>query len=77
MNVETITSRQNPLMTHLAQAPLPPGLTAKERRISLRRDKALGRSAQVGAPVQTAVFSDGADIPALPDTVRAVCVSED
>ncbi len=30
-----------------------------------------------GAPVQTAVFSDGVDIPALPDTVRAVRVSGD
>lgn len=31
----------------------------------------------MGAPVQTAVFSDGVEIPTLPDTVRAVCVSED
>ncbi len=78
MNVETITSRQNPLMTHLRKLASSRSYRKKERRISLRRDKALGRSAQVGrAPVQTAVFSDGVEIPTLPDTVRAVRVSED
>ena len=77
MNVETITSRQNPLMTHLRKLASSRSYRKKSGEYLCDGTKLLDEALKWGAPVQTAVFSDGVDIPALPDTVRAVCVSED
>ena len=77
MNVETITSRQNPLMTHLRKLASSRSYRKKSGEYLCDGTKLLDEALKWGAPVQTAVFSDGVEIPALPDTVRAVCVSED
>lgn len=77
MNVETITSRQNPLMTHLRKLASSRSYRKKSGEYLCDGTKLLDEALKWGAPVQTAVFSDGVDIPALPDTVRAVRVSED
>ena len=77
MNVETITSRQNPLMTHLRKLASSRSYRKKSGEYLCDGTKLLDEALKWGAPVQTAVFSDSVDIPALPDTVRAVRVSED
>ena len=77
MNVETITSRQNPLMTHLRKLASSRPYRKKSGEYLCDGTKLLDEALKWGAPVQTAVFSDGVEIPTLPDTVRAVCVSED
>ena len=77
MNVETITSRQNPLMTHLRKLASSRSYRKKSGEYLCDGTKLLDEALKWGAPVQTAVFSDDVEIPTLPDTVRAVCVSED
>ena len=77
MNVETITSRQNPLMTHLRKLASSRSYRKKSGEYLCDGTKLLDEALKWGAPVQTAVFSDGVDIPTLPDTVRAVRVSGD
>ena len=77
MNVETITSRQNPLMTHLRKLASSRSYRKKSGEYLCDGTKLLDEALKWGAPVQTVVFSDGVDIPALPDTVRAVRVSGD
>ena len=77
MNVETITSRQNPLMTHLRKLASSRSYRKKSGEYLCDGTKLLDEALKWGAPVQTAVFSDGVEIPTLPDTVRAVCVSGD
>ena len=77
MNVKTITSRQNPLMTHLRKLASSRSYRKKSGEYLCDGTKLLDEALKWGAPVQTAVFSDGVEIPTLPDTVRAVCVSED
>ena len=77
MNGETITSRQNPLMTHLRKLASSRSYRKKSGEYLCDGTKLLDEALKWGAPVQTAVFSDGVDIPALPDTVRAVRVSGD
>ena len=77
MNVETITSRQNPLMAHLRKLASSRSYRKKSGEYLCDGTKLLDEALKWGAPVQTAVFSDGVEIPTLPDTVRAVCVSED
>ena len=75
MSVETITSRQNPLMTHLRKLGASRSYRQKSGEYLCDGTKLLAEALKWHAPVRTAVFSDGADIPELPDTVRAVRVS--
>ena len=77
MNVEIITSRQNPLMTHLRKLASSRSYRKKSGEYLCDGTKLLDEALKWGAPVQTAVFSDGVEIPTLPDTVRAVRVSGD
>lgn len=75
MSVETITSRQNPLMTHLRKLGASRSYRQKSGEYLCDGTKLLAEALKWHAPVRTAVFSDGADIPELPDMVRAVRVS--
>ena len=75
MSVETITSRQNPLMTHLRKLGASRSYRQKSGEYLCDGTKLLAEALKWHAPVRTAVFSDDADIPELPDTVRAVRVS--
>ena len=77
MNAETITSRQNPLMTHLRKLASSRSYRKKSREYLCDGTKLLAEALKWGAEVQTAVFSEGVDIPPLPDGVRAVRVSEE
>ena len=77
MNAETITSRQNPLMTHLRKLASSRSYRTKSGEYLCDGTKLLAEALKWGAEVKTAVFSEGVDIPPLPDGVRAVRVSEE
>ena len=77
MNAETITSRQNPLMTHLRKLASSRSYRKKSGEYLCDGTKLLVEALKWGAVVKTAVFSEGVDIPPLPDGVRAVRVSEE
>ena len=61
MNVETITSRQNPLMTHLRKLAFSRSYRKKSGEYLCDGTKLLDEALKWGAPVQTAVFSDGVE----------------
>ena len=65
MNAETITSRQNPLMTHLRKLASSRSYRKKSGEYLCDGTKLLDEALKWGAPVQTAVFSDGVDSPAV------------
>lgn len=77
MNAKTITSRQNPLMTHLRKLASSRSYRKKSGEYLCDGTKLLAEALKWGAEVKTAVFSEGVDIPPLPDGVRAVRVSEE
>lgn len=77
MSVETITSRQNPLMTHLRKLGSSRSYRVKSGEYLCDGTKLLQEALKWSAPVKTALFSEGVDIPALPGSVRAVRVSEE
>ncbi len=75
MNVETITSRQNPLMAHLRRLASSRAYRRESGEYLCDGTKLLAEALKWGAPVRTAVFSEGIEIPVLPVAVRAVRVS--
>lgn len=77
MNAEIITSRQNPLMTHLRKLASSRSYRKKSGEYLCDGTKLLAEALKWGAEVKTAVFSEGVDIPPLPDGARAVRVSEE
>ena len=77
MSVETITSRQNPLMTHLRKLGSSRSYRVKSGEYLCDGTKLLQEALKWSAPVKTALFSEGVDIPELPGSVRAVRVSEE
>ena len=77
MNAKIITSRQNPLMTHLRKLASSRSYRKKSGEYLCDGTKLLAEALKWGAEVKTAVFSEGVDIPPLPDGVRAVRVSEE
>ena len=77
MTVETITSRHNALLTHLRKL-----ATSRSYRTDCGEYlgdgvKLFKEAIQWNAPIRTAVFSDGVDIPELPETVRVVRISNE
>lgn len=77
MQLETITSRQNALMTHLRKLASSRSYREKCGEYLCDGIKLLEEAICWHAPMKTAVFSDGVEIPMLPDGVRIVRVSED
>lgn len=77
MTVEHITSRQNALMTHIRK--LNGSRAYRERCGEYLCDgvKLLDEALRWNAPLTAAVFTEDADIPDLPDGVRAVRVPAD
>lgn len=75
--METITSRQNALMTHLRK--LAASRTYRRTCGEYLCDgvKMLDEALKWGAPLVTAVFSESVDAPELPEGVRAVRVPHD
>lgn len=77
MRLETITSRQNALMTHLRKLASSRSYREKSGEYLCDGIKLLEEAIRWHAPIKTAVFADGVEIPLLPDGVRIVRVSED
>lgn len=77
MSIETITSRQNPLVQHLRRLASSRAYRRKSGEYLCDGTKLLDEALRWNARVQTAVFSENTAIPPLPDTVRAVRVSEE
>lgn len=77
MQVETITSRHNALLTHLRK--LASSRPYRDACGEYLGDgvKLLGEALKWNAPLKTVVVSENVRLPALPDGVRTVCVSED
>ena len=73
MNVETISSRQNPLMTHLRKLGSSRSYRAKSGEYLCDGTKLLAEALKWGAAVKTAVFSEGVNIPPLPQ-VFSFCI---
>ena len=74
--METITSRQNPLMTHLKKLGAKRAYREKCGEYLCDGGKLLDEALRFGAEVRTVVAAAGAQTPALPADVRAVCVSD-
>ena len=75
MQCETITSRRNALMTHLRKLASSRAYREKSGEYLCDGVKLLEEAVKWQAPIQTAVFSDGVEIPELPEGVRLVRVS--
>lgn len=75
MRVEEITSRKNPLMTHLRKLAASRAYRRESGEYLCDGVKLLDEALKWGAAVKTAVFSEDVTIPALPETVRTVRVS--
>lgn len=75
MDVEKISSRHNALLTHLRKL-------ASSRAYRRQCNEYLGDGTKLlqealhwNAPLKTVVFSEGVELPPLPENVRVVCVS--
>lgn len=77
MRIETIISRQNALMTHLRKLASSHSYREKSGEYLCDGVKLLEEAIRWRAPIKTAVFSNGVEIPLLPESVRIVRVSED
>ena len=77
MNAETITSRQNPLMTHLRKLASSRSYRKKSGEYLCDGTKLLAEALRWNAPLKTVVLSEGVDAPTLPSGVRAVQVPAD
>ncbi len=77
MTVETITSRHNALLTHLRK--LASSRSYREEQGEYLGDgvKLLDEALRWGAPLKTVVVSEAVELPALPEGVRAVRVSDE
>ena len=75
MQCETITGRHNALMTHLRKLASSRAYREKSGEYLCDGVKLLEEAVKWQAPIQTAVFSDGVEIPELPEGVRLVRVS--
>lgn len=72
--MERITSRQNALMTHIRKLNASRAYRRTCGEYLCDGVKLLDEALRWGAPIKTAVFSEGVDVPALPQGVRAVQV---
>lgn len=76
MTLETITSRHNTLLAHLRKLASSRAYREESGEYLCDGVKLLAEALKWGAPIQTALFSEGVEPPELPDGVRAVRVSE-
>ena len=74
MQCETITGRHNALMTHLRKLASSRAYREKSGEYLCDGVKLLEEAVKWQAPIQTAVFSDGVEIPELPDKNQLILV---
>ena len=75
--METITSRTNPLCTHLRKLASSGAYRRQQGEFLCDSPKLLGEALLWGADLHTVVCTDPAMLPALPETVRCVQVPAD
>ncbi len=75
--IERITSRTNPLMTHIRKLAASGSYRRKSGEFVCDGYKLLQEAQLWHAPMKTIVFSDGAEVPDIPHEVRQVQVPED
>lgn len=72
--METITSRQNPLIRHVRRLAASRAYRAECGEYLCDGVKLLDEALRWNAPVRTVIFTEKAAVPVLPAGVRAVCV---
>lgn len=75
--METITSRANPLCTHLRKLASDRAYRLRQGEFLCDSPKLLQEALQNGARVHTVVFTQDLSLPPLPEGVRTVCVPAD
>ena len=75
MDAETIASRHNPFVTHLRKLAASRAYRDECGEYLGDGTKLLEEALRSGAPLRAVVFSEGIELPALPEGVRAVRVS--
>ena len=75
--MERITSRTNPLMTHMRKLSSSAGYRREQGEFVCDSPKLLGEAVQWGAEIVTVVTTDASSLPELPGHVRVVEVPED
>lgn len=75
--METITSRTNPLMTHLRKLASSGSYRREKGEFLCDSPKLLGEALLWGAEIVTVVCSEGVTVPPLPEGVRCVSVPRD
>lgn len=77
MEREHITSRKNPLMTHLRKLAASRAYREEQGEFLCDGVKMLDEAVRAGAPVTTVVCTERVELPALDAGVRVVCVPDD
>lgn len=77
MGVEQITGRHNALMTHIRKLAASRAYRIEHGEYLCDGVKLLDEAVQWHAPIRTAIFTDGVEIPALPAGVRTVRVDRE
>ncbi|MBQ3496797.1 MAG: RNA methyltransferase [Oscillospiraceae bacterium] len=77
MEREYITSRKNPLMTHLRKLTAHRSYRMDAKEFLCDGVKLLDEAVRAGAPVMTVVHTERVELPPLSDSVRVVCVPDD
>ncbi|MBQ2830483.1 MAG: RNA methyltransferase [Oscillospiraceae bacterium] len=77
MEREIITSRKNPLMTHLRKLASSRAYRGEHGEFLCDGVKMLDEAVRAGAPVVTVVCTERAELPLLDASVRVVCVPDD
>jgi len=77
MQLETITGRHNPLLTHLRKLGASRAYRAACGEYLCDGRKLLAEALRWDAPIRTLAASETTELPPLPDSVRAVRISEE
>ncbi len=77
MNVETITGRSNALCTHIRKLASSASYRKEKGEFLCDSPKLLKEALLWGGEILSVVFTRGMELPALPDSVRLVCVPGD
>ena len=75
--MERIASRGNPLITHIRKLVSSASYQREQGAFVCDGPKLLKEALLHGVAVQTVLYTDGAELPALPESVRKVCVTPD
>ena len=77
MEREIITSRKNPLMTHLRKLASSRAYRTEQSEFLCDGVKLLDEAVHAAAPILTVVHTERVELPVLDRRVRVVCVPED